>query len=193
MSYTISSWDISIKDRRVFRQTVIEAMIAKALVNGLARNRAELVIRTLTPGDVGLKRWRTPPQRPNESTTWIKFEVPSTQVFGIFKLIQLSEKPKVTTLTFSVRFKIGSVVKAHHNFEHLYALLPVLDKIKEYKTEFTSQSIFGSVDQMVMEAYLSEPILYDGDDYLHLSVTSPEGNKNGDKLMLGGFVLEKNV
>ena len=193
MGYTISSWDLSIKDRRAFRIAMIEAMIERAKYLAIIRDRHELVIRTLTPEDVGLKQWRTPPQKPGEETTWINFEVPPTQVFGIFKLIQLSKDPKVTTLTFSVVFSGSVLIKAHHNFEHLYALLPVLDKIKEYKTQFASQSIFGSVDQMVMEAYLTEPIIYDAGDYLHLSVTSPEGNKNGDKLMLGGFVLEKNV
>ncbi len=189
MSYTLPSWEISVETRKQYRSMTLEAMIHRALYLCIAKERHELTIRALTPKDVGLNRWRTPSQKPEENSTWIKFEVAANQVLGIYKLIQLSKKPKVTTLNFSVGFS-SATVKAIHGIEHLYALLPVLDKIKEYKTQFTSQTIFGSVDQMVMEAYLTEPILYDAGDYLHLKVTSPEGNKSGDRLMLGGFVIE---
>lgn len=189
MSYSISSWELSTEYRKQFRMAVQEAMIACALSRGIIPRRYEAIINNLAAKDVGLKQWRTPPQKPNEPTTWINFKIPANRVLGIYKLIQLSKRPKVTTLSLALGF-IGATIKAHYEIEHLYAMLPVLDKIREYKSDKAIQRIFGSVDQMVMEAYLSEPIIYIGDDYLQLRVTSPEGNKSGDRLMLGGFVLE---
>ena len=190
MSYTISSWEISVDGRKTFRMLVQEAMLQRAVHRGIIKDRFEAEILTLRPKDVGLKLWRTPPQMPQEPTLWIDSPVANNKVLGIYKVIQLSKKPKVTTLSLAVGAS-GATTKAVFDFEHVFSLLPVLDKIREYKAKLAIQTTFGSVDQMVMEAYFTEPVIYDSQDILQIRVTSPEGNKKGDRLMLGGFVLEK--
>ena len=190
MSYSISSWDISVENRKQLRGMVQEAMIALALYRGIITRRDEGIFLPLMPGEVGLKLWRTPPQKPQEPTLWVDSPVATNKVLGIYKVIQLSKRPKVTTLSLARGYSDATIL-ARFNIEHIYSLLPVLDKIREYKANHAIQTIFGSVDQMVMEAYFSEPIIYSSQDVLQIRVTSPEGNKNGDRLMLGGFVLER--
>lgn len=189
MSYSISSWELSQQKRELFRRAVQEAMLARALAKGIIPERQYADIRALFPKDVGLKTWRTPTQSPYDVTPWIKYLIPRQTVIGIYKIIQLSKRPKVTTMSFR-RGYTGCTTVAVHQIENVYALLPVLDKIREYKANHGIQQIFGSVDQMVMEAYFSEPIIYEPEGYLYLEVTSPDGNKSGDKLMIGGFILE---
>ena len=190
MSYTLANWEISVENRKAFRGCLLEAMIARAMSLAIIEDRASGNIRLLTAKDVGLKRWRTPPQEPNVSNIWIYIQVPVGQIFGFYKLIQLSKKPTVTTISYSLGVS-GATILANHDFEHLYSMLPVLEKLWEHKSEKDIQSLFGGVDQMVMEAYFTEPILYLPQDYIRIGVKAPEGNKRGDKLMLGGFVLER--
>lgn len=189
MSYSISSWEVSIENRKQIRKWTQEAMISRALHKRIIQNRDEAVILPLTAKDVGLNLWRTPPQKPQEPTLWINSPVAVNKITGIYKVIQLSKRPKVTTLSLALGYSEATTI-ALFDIEHIYSLLPVLDKIREYKAEHAIQSIFGSVDQMIMEAYFSEPIIYDNQDQMQIRVTSPEGNKSGDRLILGGFVLE---
>ena len=189
MSYSISSWEIPTEYRKQFRQTLCEAMVARALHLKVILEQSYADIRALLPKDVGLKTWRTPAQNPYDVTTWINYPVPSTAIIGIYKIIQLSKRPKVTTMSFRRGYS-GSTIVAVHQIENIYALIPVLDKVREYKANHGIHQIFGSMDQMVMEAYFNEPIIYDPAGYLQIEVTSPEGNKKGDRLMIGGFILE---
>ena len=72
MSYTISSWDISTRYRKDFRLSTAEYMIARALHLGISENRADFVINSLTPRDLGLKAWRTPTQLMKERAVRFK-------------------------------------------------------------------------------------------------------------------------
>ena len=189
MSYAISSWEISVQDKKAFRGGVLEALIARALHLKIAPNRYELIIRALMPADMGLTKWRTPRQEPGATTLWINMCPAPGTIWGIYKIIQLSMNPKVTTMKFSRAG--GNVEVALYQFEQITSLLPLLKKVEEFKTSHALQTIFGQVNNMVMEANLSEPVICQDDDIFQVRVTSPEGNRRGDKLMLGGFVVER--
>lgn len=188
MSYLIPSWDIPLKDRKLFRRVTAEAMIHRALLKGFASNRSQLRLRDLMRRDVGLTSWRTPPQLPNEVTPWIKMEVPLKSIFSVYKVIQISLNPKVSTLSARLGYS-GANTVAIHELDKLYGILPLLKKLREYGRTGFKQIIYG-IDNLKMEGYFSEPIVLTSDDFFSLEVCSPEGNRKGDMLVLGGFVVE---
>lgn len=188
MSYLIPSWDIAVERREDFRRATIEAMIERCVVRGIASDRYSICVRKLSYTDLGLKCWRTPKQATNKFTEWVKVQVPSNSIFSVSKVTQISLNPKVSQLRVRLGFS-GSTTLALHELDELYGILPLLKKLREYRIEGSKEIIYG-IENLKMEGFFSEPIILTAEDFVSIDVCSPEGNKKGDRLVLGGFVAE---
>lgn len=190
MSYLVSSWEVSTKNKEDIRRATQESMIARAIHCGVASTRNELLVVALMPEDLGLDKWQTPVETTGYPVKWIDCETPSGKILAIYKVIQLSVAPKVTKLDFYQGFS-GVTCFARFQIEQVNSLLPVLKQIGRFQTKKYIRRLFERPDQMVMEAYITEPIILSPKTFTQVKVSSPGGNETGDKLMLGGFVVER--
>ena len=75
MSTTIPSRDISIEDKKLYRERTIEVALHRAVNKGLASSKDGLIFRDLAPEDLGLTAWATPSIPSGGSyITWINHE-----------------------------------------------------------------------------------------------------------------------
>ena len=198
MSTTIPSRDISIEDKKLFRERTIAAGIWRAKTKGIAVDDMELKWRDLAPEDVGLTAWATPATRAGEYTTWITHLVSMMSALCIYKVLQLSNNPTVA----SMRFLVGSgTVKGIHELEACYSGLPIIKNLakalmspeaKEVLDRLAGRDEMGVSPDLgsPMEAYFGEPYVYDPQDQVIIQVKSRQDSP-GDYLVLGGYVIER--
>jgi len=164
----------------------------------LIPNSISCVIRDLRPEDLGLRSWAVPPIAANTPTAWIRAFVSPTQVIGIYKVLQLSANPKVSTLELyrGARMRLGI-----HELESCYGGLPILKALQKALLSPEARQV---LDRMAgrepmeahpdfgshVEAYFSEPYVFGPNDTLELVVTARQDTVD-DYLVLGGFVAER--
>jgi len=194
--HTIPSRDISIEDRKLHRERVIAAGVARAGQRGIILDSGEVALLDLAPEDVGASSWATPPTVAGVYTTWLSWTVPR-KVLVIYKVLQLSINPTVTSL----RFWRGSrmTTMGINELEACYSGLPIIKNLAKALMDPESKEVLdrlaGREDVKVspdlgspMEAYFSEPYILDPDSQFQIEVKSRE-DSSGDYLVLGGFVI----
>lgn len=198
MTITIPARDISIEDKKHFRSQTIQAGIARALNRGLAPSEHELIYRDLAPEDLGLTAWATPAMQGGPYTTWISHTIVNKCYICIYKVIQLSSNPTVTSLRFWQGPRIATI--GIHELEACYSGLPI---IKNLAKALMSPEAKEVIDRLAgrdgmeispdfgapMEAYFSQPYVFDQDCSYVIEVKSRK-NSPGDCLVLGGYVIE---
>jgi len=198
MSTTIPARDISIEDKKLYRERTIEVALHRAVNKGLASSKDGLTCRDLAPEDLGLTAWATPAILSGGSyTTWISHIVATRCCICFYKVLQLSNNPTVT----SIRLKLAAhTIWGIHELETCYSGLPIIKNLakalmspeaKEVMDRLAGRSDidvspdFGSP----MEAYFGEPYIYDSQDTCVIEVKS-RASSPGDYLVLGGYVIE---
>ena len=130
MSYSIPTWEISMKSKSDFRHHLVEALVHRALYLAYDSDRAELYVRELLPSDLGLERWQTPKQEAQTTATWVDCNL-TDKIIGISKVVQLSETPTVTKISL-IR---GGALASYHQLSSLYGLIRLIKMIKESELE----------------------------------------------------------
>ena len=198
MPTTIPSRDITVSDKKYFRAKVIEMATNRAMATALVRQAEELSFRDLGAADLGLIHgWQTSKTSAHNFTQWINYIVPSITLLCIYKVLQLSAAPTVTTL----RFRKNYGTLGLHDLESCYNGLPimealsrtlmskenkeVLDRLAGRDNEVSISPDFGSP----MEAYFSEPYIFEPNQTIDIEVFSHKDG-DGDYLVLGGYVVE---
>lgn len=146
-------------------------------------------IRQLLAKDLGLRSWETPSQHKGESSVWIQYTVPVGKIIIIGGITELSKNPKVSSLVIS-KGPIGNVIIGIHDIDELYSILPVLHVLKKEEDKGPFSQI-SNLERLRMTGFFSQPYLYDQQEIIHISVESLTQNKNGDRLMLNGFIAER--
>ena len=195
---SIPSRDISIEDKKQFRERTIAVGIHRAKAVAIANLEENLTWRDLAPEDVGLTSWATPPTRAGEYTTWISHTVLVGTVLCIYKILQLSINPTVA----SMRFLVGPVtIKGIHELEACYSGLPIIKNLakalmspeaKEVLDRLAGRDEMGVSPDLgsPMEAYFGEPYIYEPHYQVVIQVKSRQDSP-GDYLVLGGYVIER--
>jgi len=145
----------------------------------------DITVRDLTAEDLELNRWLTPAQKQGEWSTWMSMTALNYQFIAIYKVIQLTEDPKVHTM----RIILAGSVRAIFDLDTMYGVLPILHKLDEVKDERWLSLTFSEVEEIRMEAYLPIVYIIPQNTLLHIEVVSSFDNE-GDRLVLGGYVAE---
>jgi len=184
--HTAPVWEMKVDAKQEYRHSVRQIMEQEAFELCVPSPAG---IRDLVVSDLGLQSWRTPPQARNDRTPWIRHE--SRGIIVLYKVTQLSYNPKVSEILIG-KGRSMMVTFGLHDIQSLYSLLPILRRLREFKDEEAKQlsASFGDIRNIMMEAYFSEPYLFRPKEVIAIDITSSEHNKLGDKLMLGGFILE---
>lgn len=119
------------------------------------------------------------------------------RIIAIYKVLQLSPKPKVSALAIFQGFtKVG-----YHELELCYAGLPIIENLKAALMDPTTRAV---LDRMAgreefpvspgigshMEAYFGEPYVIDPQHSFKIEVKT-RFRTSGDYLVLGGYVAER--
>lgn len=184
-NYLIPSWETLVKNKEQYRFGIKKTLTAIAQKMGMSL--PEIMIRSLMMQDLGLQGWRTPRQASAGEAPWIDIEVPPNTVISIYKFTQLSLNPQVSSIR--VEADYGSLVQVE--MSGLYGLIPILTKLSEIEVGKKIELMFGGLDKMVMEGYLSSPLFFKGIQRLKISVTYPYGSYLSDEIVIGGFVGER--
>jgi len=196
MPITIPSRDLTIERKRDVREFTLNAGIANAKHLGLCVSSEELSVRDLNPEDLGKRSWATPEVKADIFTPWIDGIISNT-VLCIYKVLQLSAAPTTCTL----RFQRNGTVIGLHELENCYSGLPIMQAFWETAMSKEAKEVMdrllGRDDIEVspdfgspMEAYFSEPHIFNLQDYIHIDVKS-RTDSPGDYLVLGGYALER--
>ena len=200
MSTTIPARDINIEDKKKFRSQTIQNGLTRAMYKGLASSQEELIFRDLAPEDLGLTAWATPSIPSGGSyITWISHVVAIRCCICLYKVLQLSNNPTVTSLRFKAGYH-GATTRGMHELETCYSGLPIIKNLakalmspgaKEVIDRLAGRDMEVSPDfGSPMEAYFGEPYVYDSEDTFVIEVKSRRDSP-GDYLVLGGYVIER--
>lgn len=196
MSYAIPGNDLTPEKKEQYRCQVSEACVRRGLECGLAQHRPDLRIRDLSSADLGLLSWSTPELKENTWVRWINVTSPSHGIIGIYKCLQLSMEPKVSSLSF---WAGGSRV-AQFELESCYGGLPILSNLKKLLLDPEAREVLktlsgkeGEKAEPVlcsqMEAWFTEPIML-SPSYLFWADVLSHQDAPPDYLVLGGFIIE---
>lgn len=196
MSITIPAFELSPEKKVTFRERVQQALVQRAMEKALIPDRESLTIRDLSPENLGLTSWATPAQAADTTVEWIKCVIKPIHLIAIYKVLQLSAKPKVSTLT----IYIGSSRVGRHELEPCYASLPIIENLKKALMDPTTRAVLNRMSGREgfpiapvgshMEAYFSEPYIIDPDQFFIVEVKA-RYRTSGDYLVLGGYVAER--
>jgi hypothetical protein len=95
--YIIPYWMLNDDQRREFRRHAVDYALTRAQ-QVLCASKEILEINDLSPGNLGLKDWYTPPLKGGELTPWIDYQVKPEIVMVIYKVTQLEMRPKIDRL-----------------------------------------------------------------------------------------------
>ncbi len=181
MSYAIPTNELSLADRKAFINGAVQAGIARALALGIARQRAELVVREAhpgtdfsAPGAVGWTNEYYITQGAAANLVWALAcntgavcQLARTSVAAFYKIADADNNP-VTT---AVRFRVG--------------LTGATTKASFFIQQFIDI-------KLEPEVYLSEPVIYDPEDWLFIEhygrAATPAA---GEELSFGCFIIER--
>jgi len=201
MSYAISAWELSYEKKFNIRKRTIEYLIARFSQVTLLK-QPEIYIRVLLPRDLGLQDWQTPPLVKGKHCQWFCNPISPVAAVCIYKVAQL-RPGRAATSEITMQLGAAGNTRAIYSLDSTKAVIPILQKIDKYLTvpeqvantmlgqheEFLSRT-FGKLEEIKMEAYFSEPCLYNPSDLVSVKLLPASDNKRGDLLVLGGFVAE---
>jgi hypothetical protein len=194
MAYLIPAWELDENKRERFRMGTQEAMIRRAEAI-LARRKEKFTVRKLTPSDMGLFNWTVAQGNPVHK--WIHCVVPNNCVYGIYKLSALSLDPTAQFISIK-RGYAGSMTLFSADLSEMYAGLNIVKalfqsdydvvRVTEVLSEQKSHGIeeFMKNKELRCEAYLTEPCIFDPNDYVYIEISPP----SNDTLIIVGFVVE---
>jgi hypothetical protein len=186
-------YDVGINDRKSFRAQCYE-MLRSRFNHFFNDQYPSTTVLDLRPCDVGLTSWETPELKAQKWTKWVDYSLQPPKMVAIYKILQLSSKPKVSEM----RVMSGASIMGEYGLEPCYAGLPILDNLrrlalspdaKEVMERLTGEAIRESIIGTIMEGYLTEPVIFDPQQTMRVSLMSYEDTP-GDHLVLGGFVIE---
>lgn len=192
MIRTLPTWDMKTDDKTKFRRLCVEYLFKTAKERQYANiqdSRAPeryVTIRELMPIDFDRKDWKVDIR--TDYTKWLTLTVPAQTTIVIYKIMLLAEKPAVRNLMICQGFT-GSNIIGLHDLTPLLSILPVLKKMDNWLDKTFLIDQFGSLDNIRMEAYFSEPYFFTQFDIAHLFL-SGINNNDSEEIMLGGMVLE---
>jgi len=193
MSYAIPGSDLSPEQKKSFRQQAIEPCLLKAVHFGMVDNRAELIVRDLSPDELGLKSWATPKLCENQWVPWFNSVRPDI-IISIYKCLQLSLTPKTSSISF-----YSGAKRAQFELESCYGGLPILQNLQKVLMDPVAREVLDELsgnDEKItplcstMEAWFTEPIVIVQNEILNIELYS-HCDAPGDYLVLGGFVIER--
>ncbi len=196
MSHLIPSWDLSIDDKKKFREGTVRAGVQRALALALAHDECELVEVGLLSSFLGLRKWIVPEQHPvDEWFTWIKHKT-SPLVIAITHIsIVFPVTPGLNLLRFGLGETLNTT-KAVFSLSSLYSIGPLLKALEEdvsisriAEANNDRERIEWLKNWPIMEGYFSEPIIYGPGDFINIQLCCDSAEKAG--LVLGGFVIER--
>lgn len=182
MSYVIPTNELTLTDIKAFRGAAVEAGIARALALGLARDRAELVVREAFPlADLGgaAAGWNTENYLsmviPAVNAWCSAFstgalpgtqrQLATTQVAIFYKFADVAANPVVN----AVRYRVGAAGASTKT--SFFLQLPTQAKLES-------------------DVYFSEPVIYDPQSWLYIEIY-PTGNLGGQEpIPMGCFIVE---
>jgi hypothetical protein len=185
------------EEKEFFREKVLQTAVGRGASQGLWAQPHTWRHRDLAPEDLGLNLdWATPPLRKGAYSQWIRVVVSANQIICIYKVLQLSENPTVTTL----RLSNGPSIKGIHELEACYSGLPTLKSLRKALMSREGKEALNRLagrDNPVspellgtpMEVYFSEPYLLEPLTLWTIEVKARKDSA-GDYLVLGGFVVE---
>jgi hypothetical protein len=196
MSYVIPGSDLSPEDKKNHRHNTLQMVMRRAVYARLVKNEQELIIRDLNPEDLNLESWATPAL----TRGWVEWfsEAPVNKVVGIYKCLQLSPKPKIS----SISFIVGGIRVALHDLESCYGGLPILENLQKVLMDPEARRILDTLSGKpeegakpilcsTMEAWFTEPVIVDNHVNLKTELSSRRDFGAGDYLVLGGLVAEQ--
>jgi len=197
VSITIPAYELSLEKKVTFRVHVHQILVQRAIEKALATSRENLTIRDLSPEDLGLTSWATPAQAAYTTVEWIKCVIKPRQLIAIYKVLQLSAKPKVSTLT----IYIGGSRVGSHELEPCYAGLPIIENLKKALMDPTTRAVLDRMSGREgfsvapdigspMEGYFGEPYIIGPAHFFRVEVKA-RYRTSGDHLVLGGYIAER--
>ena len=193
---TLPVRDLSISQRQEYMQRSLAVGYAEVKRKGLAVEDRELVSLDLGPENLGLSDWATPVTQGGGFTTWINHMVSNWSAICIYKFLQLSLDPAVSTL----EFLRNRTVIGINELEHCYGGLPIVTALaralmsreaKEVLDRLAGNEAEVSPDLgFPMEGYFSEPYVWGPGDQMNILVKSRRDSP-GNYIVLGGFVIER--
>ena len=197
MSITIPSRDLSLTEKKGERERIVEIGISRMKAKCIIGHVAEATFLDLAPQDLGLTSWATPSLIGNVKTSWVRCVLGPQAVIVIYKVLQLSVDPTVANIEF---WASGSCC-AVHELEMCYSGLPIIKNLAKALMSSEAREVLDRLSSREdapvspdfgapMEAWFSEPILYDPGVSCEIKVMSRRDSP-GDYLVLGGYTLER--
>ena len=178
------AWELSVKNIIVNTNQTKAGVVAKASKE-LAVDSDKLVIRPIMAFDFNITSWKTPICEEGCTTDWINIKNKEQTYITITKIIQLSLEPTISEIKFMVQGAIVSVFE----LDILYSVIPLIQTLNKLEPDWLLTT-FGDISNIRMEAYLACPIVVCPETSLKVKV-KPYIDSNGDRLILGGFVVER--
>jgi hypothetical protein len=195
MSYVIPGSDLSPDNKKEYRNLTVQAGINRALTARLGNRQDDLITRDLSSEDLDLESWATPALSEGVWTEWF-VDSPYNMVVCIYKCLQLSPKPKVSRLAFTLDGRQAAVF----DLESCYGGLPILENLRRVLMDPEARRVLDTLSGhdkeakpvlcTTMEAWFTEPIIVDPSCQIRVELKARRAFSDGDYLVLGGFVIE---
>ncbi len=186
----VPSHELLIKQKQEYKDRVQRMMLNRALALNLIVREDEAILRDIKCSDLGLTSWQIPLIKKQTLTSWVRTASIGCRLISICKVIPLSFNPSVSRLVVS-----SPCFTRLYDIEidKLYNLLPVIQRLKEIEEEDPGwvRDYFEGIDQIRMEGYLSEPVLFDGGASFQVEISTKCDSQDKEELILDGFVLER--
>ncbi len=201
MSYLIPGWEIGENDKKQFRKVTYDILTRRALVFGIVRAAKPmksvnellslLTVRKIEPKDLGLDNWVI------KQEDWINHQVTNNSILAIYKFSALSLDPVAQHIYLRMGM-LAHTTLFSADLAEMYAGLNLIKALykSDYDTIRVTEELEGKPSSdlekmmanktMQCEAYLSEPCIYDPQQYVNIRI-SPACH---DTLVIVGFVAE---
>lgn len=190
MSYLIPTWELTL-DRKRHLKTLIKSSLSQAAKSlWFSGSEDKPFIRELLPLDLGLAAWITPKAEGITSIPWVDHEIDVDKVISFYKVVQLSEQPRVNAITILYEKPKSIFI---YQLEQLYSLIPVLKRIKELNG-LEQLGIQYGMHNLMLEGWFDEPFAMLPNTKIKIDITYQSNEiSNGDRLMLVGFTAEAKI
>jgi hypothetical protein len=180
MSYTISTNELSLADRKAYIGAAIEAGIVRALDLGIARNRLELVAREALPReDLGTGTPAAP------ATGWFSNEYQSMIIPAANAWCSAFSGGALPASAFQLARQRIAVFYKFADTEGTPVVTAVRFRVAVFSIQLPTEA------KMEPDVYFTEPVIYDPEDWLFIEVY-PTGNIAGrESIPMGCFIIER--
>lgn len=193
----IPSRDLTDSDKKYLRVSCENSLIQELVNRGVIGGKEDVEILDLLPEDLGLRNWDTPGLKMGIWTDWVKYQFPSSTAVCLYKVLQLSNKPKVSEIRVSRGF--SSSIIGQYNLESCYAGLPIIENLKfatmseegrAVLERLTGKAVKEGVIGTVMEGYFTNPHFFSPQTVMNIQLKANYENTPGDRLVLGGYIAK---